>query len=410
MSKSFIAKDFCRSKWGDQGMSPANKNPLKAKKLSFAQHDGAVLIILAITLVALLGIIGLAIDIGHAYVNKSQLQNIADACALAGASALNETAAGIVEAQSRATDSGSNLNNKFEFNRKPLAIDNSWVTYSISLNGPWVSGATAQGLPAGIKFVKVAIPATQQSDVIFGSLIPGVSNVINLGAEAVAGRAAQNQACEGVLDPFAVPPGPNGGLGDPTGNFGYVPGHVYEVRFSPGSSGKNCSSTFPLTSTTGNFGFADPDGCGPNVTCLRNALLDPNPGGNCVQISVEALDTTTGNMGNAALKAMQDRFDQDTNSATYTTLAAYNSGYVNSATNGRRIVMVSMTDGYVPPGHSGQYNVEGFGCFFMADRPDASPPSSAICLMYVGNCGIVGPQANSGSSSAPSLTKTVLFK
>jgi len=120
---------------------------------------------------------------GHAYVNKSQLQNIADACALAGASALDETSAGIAEAQSRATDTGSHLDNKFEFSKKPLTIDGSWVTYSTALHGTYVPMATAQGSPAGIKFVKVAIPSSQSSAVFFGKVIPGVPNVINIGAE-----------------------------------------------------------------------------------------------------------------------------------------------------------------------------------------------------------------------------------
>ena len=59
------------------------------------QERGAIIIFVALGLVVLIGMMGLAIDLGHAYVNKSQLQNIADACALAGASALNGTAAGI---------------------------------------------------------------------------------------------------------------------------------------------------------------------------------------------------------------------------------------------------------------------------------------------------------------------------
>ena len=50
---------------------------------------GAILFIVAACLVVLLGFMGLAIDLGHAYNNKSLLQNIADACALAGGSALN---------------------------------------------------------------------------------------------------------------------------------------------------------------------------------------------------------------------------------------------------------------------------------------------------------------------------------
>jgi hypothetical protein len=350
----------------------------------------------------LVGFIGLAIDIGHAYVNKSQLQNIADACALAGASALDGTSAGISDAQGRATDSGSHLDNKFEFNQKPLAIDSTWVTYSTTLNGTYMNMAAAQAAPTDIKFVKVTVPSTQPTTVFFGKVIPGVSGVIEVGAEAVAGRATQTQVCEGVLDPFAVPPvDPT----DPTGNYGYTAGMVYEVRWSSGPGHTCPSTTFPLVGTTGQFGFADPDGCGPSQRCFEDAILDRNTGANCVQIALNALDSTTGNMGSAALSAMKTRFRQDTDWATYADLNAYNTGYVNSG-NGRRVIRVAFTDGVIPHG-SHPYNVEGFGCFFMADEPNASPPSAAICLMYIGNCGITG---SSESGNTASLTKTVLFR
>jgi hypothetical protein len=236
---------------------------------------------------------------------------------------------------------------------------------------------------------------------------------VNLGAEAVAGleKITANMAvCNGILDPFALPPGPNNGLKDLTGNFGYINGVVYELRF-PGSSGRGCSD-YGLTSVPGNFGFADPDGCGNSATCLSNSLLDPTPGGDCVKISLAALNAIGDTVvtENAALTAFQERFDQDTNSAVYGTFPTYNSGYVTSATNGRRVIRVSFTDG--PPGGSGRYNVIGFGCFFMAARPDASPPASSICLMYVGKCGESGAPVATPTlnTSSPGLTRWVLFR
>jgi len=220
---------------------------------SHGQQSGVILVFAALMLVVLLGMIGLAIDLGHAYVNKSQLQNIADACALAGASALDETSAGIVEAQSRATDTGSYLDNRFEFNKKPLTIDPNWVSYSTELQGTYVPMATAQGSPAGIKFVKVAIPSSQASAVFFAKVIPGVPGAINIGAVAVAGRASQTKVCSG-LDPFCVAPIDKT---DPTGNFGFVKGDVYGIRLSTNSKKAECISYYSSV-VTGNFGFSIP--------------------------------------------------------------------------------------------------------------------------------------------------------
>lgn len=48
-----------------------------------SRERGVVAIITALSLTVLVGFVGLALDLGHLYVNKTELQNAADACALA---------------------------------------------------------------------------------------------------------------------------------------------------------------------------------------------------------------------------------------------------------------------------------------------------------------------------------------
>ena len=115
-------------------MSSENKTSAADGKLR--SEKGAILFIVAACLVVLLGIMGLAIDLGHAYNNKSQLQNIADACALAGGSALNSEPSGIALAESRATDAANRLSNRSEFNKASVTVPTTAVTYSVALNGP----------------------------------------------------------------------------------------------------------------------------------------------------------------------------------------------------------------------------------------------------------------------------------
>src|SRR5262245_28152021 len=107
-------------------------------------QKGAILFIVAACLVVLLGFMGLAIDLAHAYNNKSQLQSIADACALAGATALNGTSGGIQEATNRARDSLSRLANKKEFNTTTIALTEGDVSFSATLNGTYMSKTAAQ--------------------------------------------------------------------------------------------------------------------------------------------------------------------------------------------------------------------------------------------------------------------------
>ncbi len=140
------------------------ERPLSAHHNGVREERGAIIIFVALGLVVLIGMLGLAFDLGHAYVNKSQLQNIADASALAGASALNGTAAGITEAEARATDyAGAHtyLANKTEFNTAGVSIPGSAVTYSAALNGPWLANGAAQGTASTIRFVRVVVPPKQ---------------------------------------------------------------------------------------------------------------------------------------------------------------------------------------------------------------------------------------------------------
>jgi Flp pilus assembly protein TadG len=361
------------------------------------KENGAIIVFVALALVIMIGIIGLAVDLGHAYVNKSQLQNIADACALAGASALDGSAAGITEAQLRATDSSGALANKFEFNSANLAITGSWVTYSAALDGTYVDAATAQGTASTIKFVKVTIPSTQQSAVFFGKIVPGVPSSLNLGAEAVAGRDKPN--CIGSVDPFS--PAARD-LNDP--NFGFVPGGIYSLRLSGGTSSVTGCNIFPGGPVEGNFGWADPCECGNNTPCIQSTILSGCAAGNCVglDITVPSLDATPGNKGNAGLKAVRDRWDQDTDQTEYYSYAAYQTGYHG---NNRRVIRVAVNNPALNT-HS-EYFVVGFGCFFMPVEPGVHPPSDEICMMYIGSCGINGEPT---ATPTASITRPVLFR
>ena len=55
----------------------------------YARQHGLILIMLTVSMTALLAMVGLALDFGHAYLNKTRAQNLADALVLAGAKVLN---------------------------------------------------------------------------------------------------------------------------------------------------------------------------------------------------------------------------------------------------------------------------------------------------------------------------------
>src|ERR1044072_86524 len=74
---------------------------------------GSVLATSAIAMLSVLLAVGLGIDISRMYLSKAELQNAADAAALAGVSGLNGGGPGITEATDRAVASM----NKYDFNK-----------------------------------------------------------------------------------------------------------------------------------------------------------------------------------------------------------------------------------------------------------------------------------------------------
>ena len=120
------------------------------------RERGSVLAMSALGMLAFLLATGMAVDIGHFYLVKSELQNAADAAALAGASALNSGKTGIEEATRRATAAM----NGYEFNSKGVAVPPANVMFAVNLDGPYMSAgsASAAGVVNNVRFVQVQVP------------------------------------------------------------------------------------------------------------------------------------------------------------------------------------------------------------------------------------------------------------
>jgi Flp pilus assembly protein TadG len=132
----------------------------------------------------------LGVDLSHLYLAKTELQNAADAAALAGASALTiPTPDRITTAVDRAV-STMNLN-KYNFNNKNLsdvmtpADERALVEFAVNLNGTYVSEATATtSSPGSYRFVRVHTPSVPIS-VLFA--VPILGTTQNLDAKATSG-------------------------------------------------------------------------------------------------------------------------------------------------------------------------------------------------------------------------------
>src|ERR1041384_5949397 len=114
------------------------------------RERGSILATSAIGMLAVLLAVGLGVDISRLYTAKTELQNAADAAALAAVSALNTSSLGITKAADRAVAAM----NHYDFNKTNISFPRENVLFAVNLDGPYMSEASAQGQAAKIRFVQ----------------------------------------------------------------------------------------------------------------------------------------------------------------------------------------------------------------------------------------------------------------
>lgn len=106
----------------------------RPEKRDTVKQGGAVAIIVAIAIPVLIGFAGLALDLGKLFITKTELQNSADACALAAAQALVGEAGQLKRAE--ATGIATGKINRVIFQSEPVSFaENKSVTFSPTLEG-----------------------------------------------------------------------------------------------------------------------------------------------------------------------------------------------------------------------------------------------------------------------------------
>src|SRR6476469_7572650 len=144
------------------------------------RERGSILATSAIGMLSILLAVGLGVDISRFYLTQTELQNAADAAALAAVSALNTAPLGITKAGDRAVASMNN----YDFNKTGVSIPRSKVLFAVNLDGPYMSETSAQGQAANIRFVQVTTP---DSNIGVSFAAPVLGNTKTLTATATAG-------------------------------------------------------------------------------------------------------------------------------------------------------------------------------------------------------------------------------
>ena len=240
-------------------------------KRDWQGERGSVLAISAVGMLSLLLAVGLGVDISRLYMAKAELQNAADAAALAGASAINSEPTGIAAAVDRATNRAStSFVNNYEFNQKTVAISPTKVTFAANLDGPYMSEADAfaDAVAPTIRFVKV----TTQPEAIgvsFATMVLG--NAVDLSAEAIAGASiAPNVFCNWI--PLTL-------ISNEEGTT-FKEGETYTIRSAP-SEGPSAGN-YQILAVDGRGGEDVETGIGGGVHLCKGAGdtygVDTKPG------------------------------------------------------------------------------------------------------------------------------------
>lgn len=192
---------------------------MKNKSVADSSHRtserGSVVAYTVLSALFLFFAVGLGVDLSHLYLAKTELQNTADAAALAGASALNLATNPVPTAVDRAVQV-MNLN-KYNFNRKnyvdemSLADQRALVRFAVNLSefdsgGNGLSEAQAIISDPKVRFIRVFTPDVPIS-IFFSIPILGVSR--DLSAKAVAGLSVPGNlsTCIAPLSAVSCPPG-----------------------------------------------------------------------------------------------------------------------------------------------------------------------------------------------------------
>jgi plastocyanin len=156
---------------------------------------GSVLVWLALMIFVLLGFVGLGVDIGKAVATMAQLQNAADAAALAAASAIDSTSGNVVpgEATARAQIMAAD-NQAFEEGPTPVIVDAGDVVVFTGANGRQQVTVTTRrdgAHPMITNFARVigrlqfALRASATAQV---ERVSGVCDLLPMGAQALQAR------------------------------------------------------------------------------------------------------------------------------------------------------------------------------------------------------------------------------
>lgn len=375
---------------------------------------GSILAMSALGMLSVILAAGLGVDISHFYLAKAELQNAADASALAAASALNSKPSGIIEGTNRALREM----NHYEFNNSGIQFTSDNITWAVNLNGPYmpIDQAATELQAKTIRFVKVTTPDSPVGVSLSAAVL---GNSRNLSAEATAGLSVPlNVFCNFI--PLAVL------IDDDETKL--IKGETYIIRADTG--GSPSPGNYQILAVAGPGGVDVEFGLGAGVDACAKAG------------ETYTVDTKPGMTAGKVRKGLSARFDDyagsqlnpleqppDTNIKENITHDQYSkylgcgrpnaiaceSQYVQAPSHpgvdNRRVVLIPLVKvSEFDPGR-GTVRFFRFGAFFLKTKPDGGNGGEMLAE-YIEDRIAVGEGGYDPTAAAgdPDLAAPVLYK
>jgi Flp pilus assembly protein TadG len=369
---------------------------------------GMVLMTMAVSAIALIGAMGLAIDLGHIFIVKNETQAYVDAAAIAAALQLDGTTAGATRANTAAT----NLSAHWNFDSATLGTPT--VEFSTAATGAtWYTAANVTTtLAPTMLFARVT--KTVAPKIYFVPMV--MTNKIystNVQSQAIAGQVdfSANTSIPAGLGPFmGVAACAHGNSvtqceATKSSNFGLTVGNIYDLQwpqFGGSRSGcntngtgialENCfnktpgacpgdvtldgGNTNPMQEVAANWGASTNGYWGSSSTSTINQYILDTKQLQAVAIGDDLTPYFANGDKQGTAKILDDRVNQDI--VNYDISGTMGSGpqkladyLANSSRNGRRLMPVPM----VFPNSTGN-QVVGYGLYLLMTNISATGTSN----------------------------------
>ena len=359
---------------------------------------------MAIAAIAMIGFVGLSIDVGRIYITKNEMQSYADSAALSAGLALDGTTAGVTSARNAV----ANSTNTWNFDT--AAVSDPVVTFAKAKVGPWIANPSPA---SGYSYVKVTAVAPLNLYFI-PAVISQTKQSVN--SMAVAGQIPIGSFSEGIAPYTAVSVNTTGP------DFGLVVGNAYALQWPQFNNNRNgcgpanpsrCFNSPPCAGDSTASQIAVVSNWSSNIsgywggasnTQIEQEILD------LIQLQSVAVGTnilpimTNGNKASEA-GYLDERAGQDTNLSDNTVAA-----YLAAAHNGRRLIPVLIVNP-VDPTHT---TVTGYGQFLLfanGSRTNyyqhTTNGNDPYCAIYAGTYNVGSSNPGAGSATGASIAKLV---